>query len=96
MPQRGGILSKFASLYDPIGLISPVGITAKILFQELCLEKLGWDDPLPQGKLSTWQTWLEDLRDTRKISFPRCVIDSSKRESVSYQLHGFADSSKKV
>ena len=93
---KRGIPSTLASLYDPFGLISPVGITAKILFQELCLEKLRWDDPLPQEKLSTWQTWLEDLRDTGTISFPRCVIDSSKGESVSYQLHGFADASKKA
>ena len=93
---KRGILSTLASLYDPLGLISPVVVTAKILFQELCLEKLGWDDTLPQEKVLVWQTWLEDLRETRTISFPRCVLEDRKGDVFSYQLHGFADASQKA
>eukprot|EP00794_Sanderia_malayensis_P009579 gene9579-biopygen7911 len=45
-PTKRGILSILASVFDPLGLISPIAVSAKILFQELCVEKLGWDDPL--------------------------------------------------
>ena len=48
------ILSRIAALLDPLGLISPVTVTAKVLFQDLCLKKLGWDDPLPKDKLLKW------------------------------------------
>ena len=49
-PTKRDILSILASLFDPLGLTSPVTVTAKITFQELCLEKLNWDDPLSKDK----------------------------------------------
>jgi len=50
-PNKRGILSTLAMLFDLLGLISPTGICAKIIFQELCVEKLDWDDPLPEERL---------------------------------------------
>ena len=93
---KRGILSTLASLFDPHGLVSPVAVSAKILFQELCLEKLGWDDPLPEDKCVRWETWLKDLKCNNTISVPRCVFDESKGKILSCQLHGFADASKKA
>ena len=93
---KRGILSTLASLFDPHGLVSPVAVTAKILFQELCLEKLGWDDPLPEDKRVRWETWLKDLKCTNTISVPRCVFAECKGKVLSCQLHGFADASKKA
>eukprot|EP00112_Aurelia_sp_Birch-Aquarium-sp1_P002538 Seg128.14 transcript_id=Seg128.14/GoldUCD/mRNA.D3Y31 product="hypothetical protein" protein_id=Seg128.14/GoldUCD/D3Y31 len=75
---KRGILSTLASLFDHHGLVSPVAVSAKILFQELCLEKLGRDDPLPEDKCVRWETWLKDLKCTNTISIPRCVVDESK------------------
>ena len=86
------ILSALASLFDPHGLISPVAVAAKILFQELCSEQLGWDDPLPEEKCERWETWLRDLREIGTICVPRCVT-TSKGNVLSRQLHGFADAS---
>ena len=34
------ILSSLAKLFDPLGIVSPISVTAKILFQEPCLTKL--------------------------------------------------------
>ena len=67
-------------MLDPLGLISPIAVSAKILFQELCLEKLGWDDPLPIDKVNRWEAWLRDLKGAGSISVPRCVV-SVKREN---------------
>ena len=93
---KRGILSTLASLFDPHGLVSPVAVSAKILFQELCLGELGWDDPLPEDKRLRWENWLKDLKCTDKISVPRCVFDEIKGKTLSCQLHGFADASKKA
>ena len=75
-PTKRGILSILASLFDPLGLTSPVTITAKIIFQELCLEKLNWDDPLPKDKCLRWEAWLHDLLETKTIAVNRCLIDT--------------------
>ena len=93
---KRGILSSLASLFDPLGLVSPIAVSAKILFQELCLEKLGWDDPLPIDKANRWEAWLRDLKGARTIYVPRCAVSVKKGTLVSRQLHGFADASKKA
>ena len=49
------ILNTMAAVFDPLGLLCPISVAAKVLFQDLCLEKLGWDDPLPQEKLQRWE-----------------------------------------
>lgn len=44
---RRGILSIVSSVYDPLGMLAPVVLTAKRILQELCREKTGWDDVIP-------------------------------------------------
>lgn len=44
-------LSTMAALLEPVGLIIPTSVVAKVLLQDLCLKKLAWDDPLHQDKL---------------------------------------------
>ena len=39
-PTKRNLLSVLASLFDPLGVISPVIVCAKILFQEVCKVKL--------------------------------------------------------
>ena len=71
-------------------------MAAKVLFQELCVDKLGWDDPLPGDKASRWEAWLRKLQEVGRISISRCLIDKTRGEILSCQLHGFGDASKKA
>jgi len=41
------VLSTIATIYDPLGLVGPVIVTAKIIMQRLWQHKLEWDDVLP-------------------------------------------------
>ena len=95
-PTKRGILSTLASLFDPLGVVSPIAVTAKVLLQELCLHKIGWDDPIPQDKLGEWISWLEDLKRAKSITLPRCLYDKSEKETFNCQLHGFGDASSKA
>ena len=95
-PTKRGILSTLASLFDPLGLISPIGVTAKVLFQEWCKDKLGWDDPIPEDKSVMWKAWLDDLNQVKSVVLPRCLYDGSEGEVLSCQLHGFGDASMKA
>lgn len=42
-----GILSVVSSIYDPLGVLVPVALKAKLILQDLCRKGLGWDDIVP-------------------------------------------------
>lgn len=41
------VLSKLAQIFDPMGWIAPIIISAKVFMQSLWLLKCDWDDTLP-------------------------------------------------
>ncbi|XP_036320401.1 uncharacterized protein LOC118734827 [Rhagoletis pomonella] len=43
------VLSIASSLFDPLGLLTPIIVIAKIILQEIWLLKLDWDESLPQN-----------------------------------------------
>ena len=43
IPTKRNILSLIAKFYDPIGLIQPIIIKLKLLFQGVCLTHVDWD-----------------------------------------------------
>lgn len=43
-PTKRNVLSVLASMFDPVGIIRPVIVCMKMLFQELCYDSIGWDD----------------------------------------------------
>lgn len=45
---RGGILLVVSSVYDPLGFVAPFILTAKLILQDLCKKKPGWDDKIPE------------------------------------------------
>ena len=49
--------SKIATLFDPLGLLSPFLIRAKILMQQVWLNGLEWDERLPQELFTKVNTW---------------------------------------
>jgi len=69
-------------------------VSAKVLFQELCLERLSWDDFLPADKVRRWEVWLNDLKMTEIISLPRCIIEGMDNKTTRVTFHGFGDASK--
>ena len=89
-------LRLIAGIFDPLGIIGPVTITAKILFQEACRQKIGWDDPLKDKVKQDVETWIEGLLECRQITIRRCVYEHVQEEVLECSLHGFADASKKA
>ena len=92
---KRAILSSLAKLFNPLGLVSPVMISAKILFQELCLENVGWDDELPTEKREKWDQWSKELHEIGKIVVPRCLYNRGTGKVMRCTLHGFGDASLK-
>ena len=93
-PTKRILLQNLAAIFDPIGLVSPVVVPAKVMFQELCVEKIGWDEPLPADKILRLKKWEQDLKTTSKITLPSCYYDEVAGDVLNCSLHGFFDASK--
>ena len=91
---RRTILSTVASLYDPLGLVAPVIVYAKMIFQESCT--LGtWDTPITGNLCQAWEKWISDLHKLANYGVPRCL--GVKNAGVSHaELHIFCDGSEKA
>nr|XP_041631491.1 uncharacterized protein LOC121502313 [Drosophila kikkawai] len=84
------ILSVASSLFDPLGLVTPIIIVAKIILQELWLLKLHWDESVPQGIHTAWMSLLSSLTSLESIAIPRYCLQPAIQ---SLQIHGFCDAS---
>ncbi|XP_071635052.1 uncharacterized protein [Temnothorax longispinosus] len=84
------ILSTISKIFDPLGFISPITITGRILIQELWSSGLDWDDKLPSVLLNKWHQFLGQLREASSFTFPRWIGFNS---IDSFEVHGFSDAS---
>ena len=71
------VLSTINSIYDPLGLLTPLTIRAKIVMRKLWVyePKLDWDDELPQSLQSEWRNILHDIQFQRPVT-PSNVIEN--------------------
>lgn len=87
------VLSLISQIFDPLGIIGPIIIKAKIILQQLWRMKSDWDDPIPASHRSEFMQFFESLNDLNKISVPRQVCLSVY---INIQLHGFTDASEQA
>ena len=88
---RRGILSVVSSVYDPLGMAAPVTLNGKMIVQDLCRLKLGWDDCIPDDVSTRWQQWLQTLPCLNDFVIPRCYVPEDFGGLFSVELHHFAD-----
>ena len=53
--------------YDPIGLLQPTLISLKRLLEEICKQKLSWDELLPDDFSNEFQNVMENISITRNV-----------------------------
>ncbi|XP_023204623.1 uncharacterized protein LOC111611627 [Xiphophorus maculatus] len=92
---RRGVLSTVASIYDPLGFVAPFILVGKQILQEMCREKIGWDEPLSEDLRPRWESWLLDLKNLSDIKIQRCYLPKDFKEVERYELHHFSDASVK-
>lgn len=90
---KRGILSTYNAVYDPLGMLAPFVIRAKILFQGLCREGRGWDETLDGETANKWRVWLSELESLADFSIPRCYSPTHLTGDTRTDLHVFADAS---
>ena len=92
---KRNVLNKTATLFDPLGFLSPFVVKAKLFMQQAWVDALEWDEVLPSEQREQWKTWFSDLHLLEEIKIPRCLKDTSMKES-SITLHTFSDASEKA
>ncbi|CAL1678858.1 unnamed protein product [Lasius platythorax] len=55
------LLSEVASLFDPLGLLGPLTVVAKIILQETWQAQIGWDESLLQDVYERWSNLRQQL-----------------------------------
>merc|ERR1711888_287615 len=48
------LLARVSSLFDPLGLVSPLTIKGKLLVQQAWRTEMGWDEELPEAITKEW------------------------------------------
>ncbi|XP_055528037.1 uncharacterized protein LOC129720574 [Wyeomyia smithii] len=82
--------SEIAKFFDPLGLIFPVTVLAKLLAQRLWQLKIGWNNPVDEGTARQWNELQVPMSLLAHIAIPRCVTFEG---AIAHELHGFSDAS---
>ena len=83
------ILSGISQLFDPLGIVSPVVIRAKMLMQLLWLQPCGWDDAVSESIADKWNSYTKQLPKLSDFHVPRYAL----LPNATIQLHTFSDAS---
>ena len=84
-----------SSIFDPMELISPIIVKAKLLIQEIWRRSLGWDEELPRDLTDQWNLWKNSVLKLSSLAVPRW-INFKSTETKKVELHIFADASSKA
>ncbi|XP_059080085.1 uncharacterized protein LOC131878188 [Tigriopus californicus] len=96
MPEtKRSVLSKLASIFDPLGLISPHTILLKICMQNVWKHtNIDWNDTLPPAIQTEWNQAIQSLLSQETLRFPRYIgLPGSQQQA---ELHIFCDASQKA
>ncbi|XP_058987780.1 uncharacterized protein LOC131806914 isoform X1 [Musca domestica] len=86
-------LSRLAQIFDPLGWLTPVTVTAKLFIQQLWIQQIEWDVPLEEKLSGDWRQFTYSLPALENLRIPRWF---GILEDKTAQLHGFADASEKA
>ena len=79
------------SQYDPLGLVSPISLKAKLLLRRSHSSSKGWSQELPRDIKMAWGELATELQEAGTIFFPRSTAPACS--TMSPILVGFGDGS---
>lgn len=72
------VLEQVMKLYDPLGVLCPFTLQAKILLRRTWELKLGWDEPLPDDLWHQWIKFFEEYLQISDLRYDRCLSPKDK------------------
>jgi len=67
------VLQQVMMLFDPLGLICPFTLLAKLHLRETWAMGLGWDESLPESMREKWLQFFTRLFELEQIEYDRCL-----------------------
>ena len=98
-PNPGGTLTKrrvlsiVASIYDPLGWLTPYTLRGKRIIQRLWTGDLDWNQLVPEPIQKDLLAWMAEVRELRELRLTRQYTPHTQAP-VSRCLHMFGDASK--
>lgn len=77
-----------SSVYDAIGFLAPLTLPAKLLLQEMCRQKLSWDEDIPPALQSHW---ISDLNKVKDFQVNLSLKPTDFGQTTCACLHHFSD-----
>ena len=88
---KRSFLSRTSTLFDPLGLVSPFTVRARMMLQAMWTAGLAWDEKLPAELVKRASTWFRELPDLSQVKIPRSLKEPG--HVTDSQLHIFTDAS---
>ncbi|XP_065092426.1 uncharacterized protein LOC135713264 [Ochlerotatus camptorhynchus] len=83
------VASEMAQLFDPLGLVGSVVMSAKMFIQRLWAIHNPWDEELPESRV-WWIRFRGEIPELSMLKVPRRVLANTNNH---YALHCFCDAS---
>ena len=81
------VLKQIASVYDPLGLFSPVTLQGKLFLQKLWIKKLDWEESLSCQDKTEWNKIRKELEKLTTCIFPRYIgLNVTRCDQISHRL----------
>ena len=94
---RRVMLSQISQQYDPLGYIASFLLKGRLILQQLAVDQMSWDEPVPAKHERAWKDWSQTLLRLKEISIPRWYFANAPQVNVTvetlYELHAFSDAS---
>ena len=91
------ILRQSSSIFDPLGILGPVTIRAKILIQKLWKNGHEWDEILPEDISKEWTCIRNDIKEvTNSTTLSRYYFTEEDSDTPDVTLHVFVEASQQA
>ena len=91
---KQNFLKGIATLFDPLGLLTPYTIRAKVLLQEMWACGVDWDEPVGEDLSKKATQWFDELSALASLKIPQCLRNPTTVEEKT--MHTFVDSSQEA
>ena len=77
-PTKQNILQVSAMYYDPVGLIFPITLQIRLIFQQICTGKFDWDTKLPLNFVTLWNKLIKKLKVLERMLISCHILTHTK------------------
>ena len=71
----------------------PVTLRGKQILQQMCIDKLDWDSPVPEYLNLQWEKWRREIIQLDKLEIQRCFKPDNFGPGKAVEVHYFSHAS---